>query len=174
MLIAFGGLPGTGKTTLARLVAARLRASHIRIDDIEQALRESGMLQGDVGPAGYMAAYAVAETNLRLGRVVVADCVNPLAITRTAWRGVAAAASSAIVEIEIICSDPAEHRQRVETRASDIAGLVLPGWDAVRQRNYEPWDRPHIVLDTAGLAIADAAEELLARIGRAAPPSPGP
>jgi predicted kinase len=49
MLIVFGGLPGTGKTTLARAFAQRRRATYLRIDTIEQALRSSEMLAGDVG-----------------------------------------------------------------------------------------------------------------------------
>lgn len=126
MLIAFGGLPGTGKTTLATQLAREWRATYLGIDTIEQALRSSGMLKGDVGPSGYMVAYALAEANLRHGQSVVTDCVNLLAVTRAAWRAVAQATSSPIVEIEIVCSDPAEHRRRVEARGSDILGLLPP------------------------------------------------
>jgi predicted kinase len=120
----------------------------------------------DVGPAGYLVAYALAEANLAPGRVVVADCVNPLAITRQAWRQVAAAASAPIVEIEVVCSDAAEHRSRLETRANDVAGLALPSWEMVLRHDYEPWDRPHLLLDTAGRGVAEALAELRARIER--------
>ncbi|MCW3475501.1 AAA family ATPase [Rhodovastum sp. RN2-1] len=163
-LIVFGGLPGTGKTTLARAVAETHSATYLRIDTIEQTLRCSGTLAGDVGPAGYLIAYALAESNLLLGRTVIADSVNPLAVTREAWRRVAARTSSAIVEIEIICSDAAEHRRRVETRSVDVAGLDLPSWEDVIKRDYEPWDCPRIVLDTAGCTIPGALEELQKRM----------
>ena len=149
MLIAFGGLPATGKTTLARALAEARRAVYLRIDTIEQALRSSDTLGGDVGPAGYMVAYALAEANLRLGHIVVADSVNPLLITRQAWRDVAAAARAPIFEIEIVCSDRDEHRRRVTTRSIDIAGLAAPAWEQVLKRDYEPWDRPRLVVDTA-------------------------
>ena len=162
MLIVFGGLPGTGKTTLARRVAQRRRATYLRIDSIEQAIRASGTLAGDVGPSGYLVAYALAEANLALGQDVVADSVNPLAVTRDAWRRAAARASSPCVEIELVCSDPVEHRRRVETRGADIAGLRVPSWDDVQRRAYHPWDGPRLVLDTAGRSVAD----LLARLHR--------
>ena len=165
MLIVFGGLPGTGKTTLARLAAREYRAVYLRIDTIEQALRSSGALAGEVGGAGYIVGYALAEANLRLGQTVVADSVNPLAITRDAWRKAASNAQSRIVEIEMICSDPAEHRRRVETRTVDVAGLVLPSWEAVQQREYEAWDRPRLVLDTAGRSIEAVFAELRSRLG---------
>lgn len=58
----------------------------------------------------------------------------------------------------MVCSDEAEHRQRVESRRSDIEGLRLPTWGQVMERDYEPWDRERLVLDTAKLT-ADAAVE---------------
>ncbi len=165
MLIAFGGLPGTGKTSLARGFAKVRRATYLRIDTIEQSLRDSGAMHGDVGPAGYVVAYALAEANLRLGGIVVADSVNPLPVTRDAWRDVAARAAVRIVEIEIICSNAAEHRQRVETREIDVAGLTPPTWLQVLAHDYAPWHRPRIVIDTANRSIPDALAELGARIG---------
>lgn len=164
MLIVFGGLPATGKTTLARALARERQAVYLRIDTLEQALRESGRLIGDLGPAGYMAAYALAEENLRLGRMVVADCVNPLAITRQAWRQAATAAGAMIIEIEVMCSDADEHRRRVETRSIDIAGLAPPNWRQVVEREYEPWDRPPLVVDTAHRTPEEALTELRARV----------
>ena len=40
MLIIFSGLPGSGKSTIARALAKRLGAVYLRIDTIEQAIRE--------------------------------------------------------------------------------------------------------------------------------------
>jgi hypothetical protein len=80
MLIAFGGLPGTGKTTVAQKLARELAAVYLRIDTLEQAFNTSVSGQADIGPAGYLAAYAIAGENLRLGSSVVADSVNSLNI----------------------------------------------------------------------------------------------
>ncbi|MEB8338042.1 AAA family ATPase [Streptomyces endophyticus] len=150
MLIVIGGLPGTGKTTLARLLAERIGAVHLCIDTIEQAIVRSGLAQHPLGPVGYTVGYALAEEHLQQGLTVIAESVNPLTVTRDAWRGVGTKAGATTVEVEVICSDPAEHWQRVTTRSSDIPGLPMPDWQQVLDRDYEPWDREHVVVDTAG------------------------
>ena len=149
MLIIFAGLPATGKTAIATALARQLGAVYLRIDSIEQAMRDSGAIAGPLDDAGYRVAYALAEDNLRLGRTVVADSVNPLAITRDAWLDVAARAQVGDLEVEVTCSNAPEHRRRVEMRTSDIGGLKLPSWEDVISREYHPWTREHVVLDTA-------------------------
>jgi predicted kinase len=163
MLYIFGGLPGTGKTTISQHLARELQAVYLRIDVIEHALRQAGVTVN--GPQGYMVAYSLAEHNLRLGMHVVADSVNPIEITRSAWRGVAERVGVPYIEIELICSDAVEHKRRVETRSADIAGFSLPTWEAVEQRQYEPWITDHIVVDTAGKSEEQIKAELQHLLG---------
>lgn len=152
VLIALGGLPGTGKTTVARELARRLGAVHVRIDSIERALRVAGFT-GEMGPLGYAAGYAVAADQLALGLAVVADSVNPIEVTRSAWRAVGARTGVPVLEVELTCSDQAEHRRRVAERHADIEGFRLPSWAEVAARTYDPW-APDLSLDTARLGVA--------------------
>jgi len=164
MLIILGGLPGTGKTTMARELARQLGAVHVRIDSIEQAIRESGVTVVSLDDAGYRVGYAVAEDNLRLGHTVIADSVNPLQVTRNAWVEVAHRAQVGAIEIEITCSDPEEHRRRVETRTTDLPGFRMPTWPEVVARQYHPWDRERIVIDTARESLEHNLKTLRAAI----------
>jgi predicted kinase len=154
------GLPGTGKTTIARALAARLGALHLRIDSVEAALKASVLRIHPAEDAGYRAALAVARDNLALGHDVIGDAVNPLALTRGWWREVAEAAGARLVNVEIVCSDRAEHRRRVEARRPDLPGLALPDWARVTARDYEPWTTPPLVIDTARTTAEDAAARI--------------
>lgn len=165
MLIAFSGLPGTGKSTLANGLARELPAAYVRVDSIEQAVREAGLAGDDIGPAGYSIGFRVATDNLRAGLKVVADSVNPIALTREGWRRVSTELGVDIVEVEIVCSDPGEHRRRVETRTVDVAGLALPSWSDVTTRRYDAWTRERIVIDTAGRSAPACLEELIEALG---------
>ncbi|MGI4807482.1 MAG: AAA family ATPase [Janthinobacterium lividum] len=158
MLVVIGGLPGVGKTTIGRALAARVGATYLRIDVIEQALRAVG----PVGAMGYVVGMALAESNLGIGQTVIADCVNPVRESRRGWRGAAVRVGAGLIEVEVICSDVVEHRRRVEEQRSDIEGLIVPGWQAVVEREYAAWDEKRLVIDTAGHRVEDAVEAILA------------
>jgi predicted kinase len=157
-LILIDGLPGVGKTSIARELARETGGVHLRIDSIEQALRNCGVrVEGE----GYIVGYAVAEDNLRLGHLVIVDCVNPWPLTREAWRSVATRAQVGSLDVEVVCSDPAEHRRRVESRVADIPGHQVPTWQDVIERDYYPWDdEPRLIVDTAVTSVSDAVSRI--------------
>lgn len=166
VFVVLSGLPGVGKTTIARVAAPLIEAVYLRIDTIETALARSVLHIRPAEDAGYVAAYGLALDNLRLGRNVLADSVNPLAITRAAFAEVARTAGVLHLDVEIVCGDEAAHRERVESRAPDLEGQRLPTWDAVRLRDYEPWTTPRLVLDTARLAPEAAAARIAEQVAR--------
>ena len=157
-LYIFAGLPGAGKTTLAQQLASSLGAVYLRIDTLEQGLRE--LCQVDPQGEGYGLAWRLAADNLALGLSVVADSCNPIQLSRDAWQRVAVQAGVEFINIEVLCSDEQQHRYRVETREATIAGQQLPDWQAVCEREYHPWRAPRIQLDTAGKTVAQCLAEL--------------
>ena len=108
----------------------------------------------------------LAASNLAIGRHVVTDCVNPVRASRDGWREAASRAGMALLEVEVICSDAAEHRRRIESRLADIDGFELPSWQSVQAHHYEPWTEPRLVIDTAVLAPDEAVAVIDLQIER--------
>lgn len=113
MFIIFAGSPGSGKSTIASALAKELGAVFLRIDTLEQAIRCAENSGKETDPVGYFVACELARDNLKLGLNVIADSVNPLLLTRDAYREVALSTDSKFLYVEVICSDLNTHRLRV-------------------------------------------------------------
>lgn len=158
----FAGRPGSGKTTLARLTSAELRAAHIRIDAIETAVIRSGVATPPLGAVGYLVAHQVATSCLLAGTPVVVDAVSPVPAARAGWAALAHATGTALRAIEVEVTDAAEHRRRVEARRSDLDGLLVPTWEQVTALAYEAWvterDGPRLLVANDGSPGAAMAQ----------------
>ncbi|WP_028300144.1 AAA family ATPase [Oceanospirillum beijerinckii] len=164
-LYILSGLPASGKTTLGKLLAQHLKAVYVRIDTIEQGLKDLCDFQA-VGE-GYRLSYRICRDNLELGQSVVADSCNPIQLTRDEWQAVATEIGAQYVNIEIYCSDSREHKRRVESRTSSIETLRLPSWQQVQDREYHSWKAAVIGIDTAGKSPEESLKELLDQLNSA-------
>lgn len=158
-LLIFSGLPGSGKSTLAARLASALGATYLRIDTVEQGLRDVCNI-AEVEGMGYRLSYRIAQENLKVGNLVIADSVNDWKLTRNEWNNVAKEIGSTFVNIEIFCSDKFEHRRRVEERKATVPGLKMPSWADVEKRDYHPWDEERILIDTSGRTIEECLQDL--------------
>jgi predicted kinase len=159
LLTVFAGLPGSGKSVLARGVADAIGATYLRIDSIESAIVATLMPFRD-NPVGYVIAERVAADQLAGGRDVVADAVNGVAAARDGWVALAARTGAALRFVEVRCSDAAEHRRRVESRGPEMPGQGVPTWDQVQRRRFEPWPPElsgRLIIDNIGDAAGHIA-----------------
>lgn len=155
-LVAMAGLPGTGKSTIAEVLGARLGAVIVSVDPIESAILSAG-IEADqpTGLAAYLVAETMAEQALASGRTVIVDAVNAVEPARLQWRDLAARAGVRLRVVEVVCSDPDVHRKRLEKRVRNLPHFEEVSWRAVEQsvEGYDEWRGksaalPRITVDT--------------------------
>lgn len=162
ILFILSGLPASGKSTLSKFIAKEYKAIYLRIDTIEQGLKD--LCDIDVEGEGYGLAYKIAMDNLKLNLSVVADSCNPINLTRKEWEQVAKLNNSFYINIEIICSNQLEHKKRAESRSSEIQNLKLPKWNEIESREYHNWESERIIIDTANKTVQESETELKYKI----------
>ncbi|MEQ1735815.1 MAG: AAA family ATPase, partial [Rhodoglobus sp.] len=104
MLVALAGLPGTGKSTLGQVVAARLGIPVVSVDPIETAILQAGIAADQpTGLAAYLVAETLAQRVLSTGIGVMIDAVNAVTPAREQWVQLAEQMDESIKFIEVIC-----------------------------------------------------------------------
>ena len=91
--------------------------------------------------------------------------MNPIPASREAWRAVATRVNSRAIDVEMVCSDTARHRERVETRVADIPGHRVPTWQEVVDRDYHAWQGDRLVIDTSFLRVEQSVRLIRLRAG---------
>lgn len=154
VLIVTAGLPAAGKSTIAEVVGNRLGLPVLSVDPIEAAILSAGIDAAQpTGLAAYLVAETMAEGVLAAGRGVVVDAVNAVEPARDQWVRLAARQGATLRFIEVICSDPEVHRERLAARvgrhsAIDTAYAVEQSLD-----EWEPWTgeaaaMPRVTIDS--------------------------
>lgn len=139
VLIVLAGLPGTGKTTLAKMLSKEFNLFFLRVDCIETPFMAQNEMCGSYGE-GYQALVNLAEENLNLGHSVIIDCVNPLHNSRKMFLNLAKRTNAVLFQFELKTKDLNLHRKRVEERKADIPNQKLPSWNDTLARDYNLWN----------------------------------
>ncbi|WP_179496346.1 ATP-binding protein [Leifsonia sp. AK011] len=166
MLVVMAGLPGTGKSTIGQVVAGRLGIPVVPVDPIETAILQAGIASDQpTGLAAYLVAETLAERVLEAGTGVLVDAVNAVAPAREQWVNLATRLGEPIKFIEVVCSDPDLHRERIESWRRSMPHIQLT-WNAVEQSldDYSEWTG-----DSAAVAriTLDSVEPLGTNVERA-------
>ncbi len=148
--VVMRGFPGTGKSTIARAIAAALRAPLIDRDVIRQkAVEIFGDIPG-VGRFSYELMFALCKEQLRLGLSVVVD--TPLTYRATYDQCMALAGTFDVPMLVVHCQCPPDVQQRrLEGRKGMVSEFQITSWEEwLRWKpRFEEFDDHGCVIDTS-------------------------
>lgn len=170
MIVTIIGLPGSGKTTLAKALLERIDAIHLNADDIRAELSaDLGFKPEDrieqARRMGALARYLSAQ-----GRNVVVDFVNPTADTREAYGKtdflvwLDRIKTSRYVDTNALWEDPTDFSLMLtDFTVEDAVETILwetglPDYKApttLMLGRYQPWHEGHNALYEAGQERTD-------------------
>ena len=144
------GYPGTGKSTIARAIAAALHAPLIDRDILRQKAVD---IFGDVPHVGrfsYELMFALAEEQLSLGLSVVMD--TPLTYRTTYEQAKELARISHAPMLVVHCQCPPEvQKRRLEGRVGKVSEFQITSWEEWMQwkPRFEDFDDEGCIIDTS-------------------------
>lgn len=160
--ILFSGLPGSGKTSLARQLATRLQISLFSKDAIDRVLRDDGLIENS-SLTGYHLLMDLAEQQLSLHLSTILDAVFPMQGFRKEVSSIVQKQDARLIVIHTYCSDSNTHRQRMTNRVQYHQGWTPKGWEEVERLAsfYEAWEQDEAIFVDAIYPINENFEKIL-------------
>lgn len=169
-LVAFKGMPGTGKSTLARALARELRWPLIDKDNIKDILDGHAPESGGLA---YETMYNLVRRQVLLGLDTICDSPLTFENSYMQLRKIAAESNARLLIIESICTDEAIWQERIEARKA----LGLPAHhqtDWLEFQVYREWasiqaaypiDGPRLIVDTL-CSLSELLSEITAWLAK--------
>jgi aminoglycoside phosphotransferase family enzyme/predicted kinase len=178
VLVLTMGLPASGKTTLARNLAARLALVHLSSDIVRKSLvgmrpvehaadaYEQGLYTRRMSQRTYSMLRRMAARWLRRGQSVVVDATYGKPAERAALRQVARGCGACLVVVVCRAGD-ALLQARLAARENDrdsVSDARLALWPALRRAYVEPTEMPDALQVDTSQPIGQVLEQVLAAV----------
>ena len=143
MLVIITGLPGSGKTTFARLLAANFDIVHLNTDIIRTALGLRGQYDEQTKEKVYMELLTQTEQALQQGGRVVVDATFYKELLRKPYRELGKKYNQRLYWIEVQAAKAVIKERIQKKRAYSEADFKV--YQAIKAI-YEPLTDKHLVL----------------------------
>ncbi len=157
MLVLIAGLPGTGKTTVARAFAESSGATHLNSDALRRQLGLMGHYTPEDKQKVYKALLENARDALLKGQTVVVDSTFYNETVRSAFRHLAQDCQVPLHWVEVR-ADEAVLLQRLQQTRPDSEADYKVYLDIRRQ--FEPLPDERLVIDTGQETPRSAAQKI--------------
>ncbi len=148
MLVVVCGLPGVGKTTVARMIADRLGVEPLRTDVVRRELFPVPDYTDEERRAVYEALFDRARTRLDRGANVVLDGTFAEATPRERTHELATAAGTERRLVEVTCEESVV-RERIAERTDDESDADFEVYRTL-ESTFEPVTAAHATVDNSG------------------------
>ena len=155
-LILIAGLPGVGKTTLARELTGRTQAVHFDIDSVKKMVVPQDKVSKEIDPPEYRHKYYL-ETIHRLpdlfakdhNHTVVIDETFHLRGFRDMWTKAAKSLNIRLLWVEVVCPEEiVKERLRLgRDRENHILGDKAYPMYLLFKKMFEPMSEPREIVD---------------------------
>ena len=158
--IVMRGYPGTGKSTIARLLAAALHAPLIDRDIIRQVAVDVFGTLPKVGQFSYELMFALTREQLRLGLGVVVDTPLTYRTTYDQCKELAQAFHTPMLVVRCQCP-PEVQKRRLEGRKGNVSEFQITSW-----KEWEQWKPRFEEFEDGGCIIdtSNPMDDSLARV----------
>lgn len=147
-MIVIGGIPGTGKSTLANALSAEMGIPVFSKDELEAAVvRKILSSNRETYGVGYEIMAALAVRQMENGNNSIFDFIASRNRVEALWPQLL---MYDIKYIECICTEEETHRDRIQSRNRNIKGWYELTWEEVLdiKGNYQPLKVERLVLDS--------------------------
>ena len=168
-LIVLSGLPGSGKSHLARDIARRYPLALLESDALRKALIKRPVYSQKESARLFTACHALLGGLLSNGIPALLDATNLKEMHRRPLYSIAERAGARLLLVEVRAADEVA-RRRLEARLKaenpwDRSDATLDVYESMRGA-AEPIERPHFVVDTSVDDLDQAVERIVGELAR--------
>ena len=156
-LILIAGLPGTGKSTVARALVEHYGGLHINSDLLRNALNMRGHYRPDDKEKVYQEMLERSRLGLLNGQSVVVDSTFIRENVRTPFEAVAQSCGVPFFWVEMLANEDSIRQRLEKPRADSEADFSV--FLALRAQN-EPLQTPHLALWSDKMSLEDLVKSI--------------
>jgi predicted kinase len=147
-IIVIGGIPGTGKSTLANGLSMNLNIPVFSKDELEAAIARKGICSNkEMHGVGYELMATLAKNQITNGNSAIFDFIASRARVNDLWPQLL---KTDIKYIECVCSDEDVHKERIQSRKRNIESWYELAWEDVLsiKGNYQSLMSECLIVDS--------------------------